>query len=208
MRSGPLRTVPRGCTLNHRIPRICALGDRTGMKRLGGEPPVDPPVGHAGARSRQRCPQRSRRRRSEMSADAPKARHHRGRRIALWIVVGILLLLVVAYLGIGAYAANSVTLVEEDPENPASGPPGIAYQDVSFTARGEELGLAGWYLPRDGASKAVVLVHGRDANRRTAMRRHLRRAGRSASTRLGTPYCCSTSEVTVRAKGRSATPLG
>lgn len=105
-----------------------------------------------------------------MSADAPKARHHRGGRIALWIVVGILLLLVVAYLGIGAYAANSVTLVEEDPENPASGPPGIAYRDVSFTARGQELGLAGWYLPRDGASKAVVLVHGRDANRRTAMR--------------------------------------
>jgi len=94
---------------------------------------------------------------------------HMGRRIALWIVVGILMLLAAAYLGIGAYAANSVTLVEEDPEIPASAPPGIAYEEVSFPARGEDLELAGWYLPKEGSSKAVVLVHGRDANRRTAM---------------------------------------
>ena len=104
-----------------------------------------------------------------MNTDAPKARPHRIRRIALWILLGIVVLLVVAYLGIGAYAADSVTRVEQDPELPASGPPTIAYQDVEFPARGEALNLVGWYLPRDGASKAVVLVHGRDANRRTAM---------------------------------------
>jgi len=104
-----------------------------------------------------------------MKTEVPKARSHKGRRIALWIVVGILVLLVAAYLGIGAYAADSVTRVEQDPDNPASGPPTIAYQDVSFPARGEDLKLAGWYLPNEGSSKAVVLVHGRDANRRTAM---------------------------------------
>ena len=104
-----------------------------------------------------------------MSADVPHSRPHRGRRIALWICVGILILLLGAYLGIGAYAADSVTRVEQDPELPASGPPTVAYQDVSFQPRGEDLDLSGWYLPREGASKAVVLVHGRDANRRTAM---------------------------------------
>jgi len=104
-----------------------------------------------------------------MSTGTTQHRRSKGWRIALWIVVGILLLLAVAYLGIGAYAANSVTLVEEDPENPASGPPGIAYEEVGFPARAEDLDLVGWYLPKEGSSKAVVLVHGRDANRRTAM---------------------------------------
>jgi len=40
---------------------------------------------------------------------------------------------------------------------------------VSFAARGEDLELVGRYLTREGASKVVARVHGREAIRRTAM---------------------------------------
>jgi hypothetical protein len=53
-------------------------------------------------------------------------------------------LLILACPGIGAYAADSVTRVEQGPELPASGPPTIADQDGNFPAWGGELDLVGW----------------------------------------------------------------
>lgn len=41
----------------------------------------------------------------------------------------------------------------------------IAYQDVRFPARGGDVRIAGWYLPRAGSQRAVVLVHGKSVNR-------------------------------------------
>jgi dipeptidyl aminopeptidase/acylaminoacyl peptidase len=41
----------------------------------------------------------------------------------------------------------------------------IAYQDVRFPARGGDVRLAGWYLPRADSRRAVVLVHGKSVNR-------------------------------------------
>jgi dipeptidyl aminopeptidase/acylaminoacyl peptidase len=41
----------------------------------------------------------------------------------------------------------------------------IAFQDVRFPARGGDLRIAGWYMPRDGSRRAVVLVHGKSVNR-------------------------------------------
>ncbi len=104
-----------------------------------------------------------------MGKDSSRTSSQRVRRIVLWSLLGLGLLLALAYLGIGGYAASSVAKVEQDPENPASGPPDVPYEVVRFPARDEDLQLAGWYLPSEGSSRAMVLVHGRDANRHTAI---------------------------------------
>ena len=41
----------------------------------------------------------------------------------------------------------------------------VAYQDVRFPARGGDVRIAGWYMPRAGSQRAVVLVHGKSVNR-------------------------------------------
>jgi fermentation-respiration switch protein FrsA (DUF1100 family) len=42
---------------------------------------------------------------------------------------------------------------------------GVIYQDVRLPARGGDVQLAGWYMPRAQARRAVVLVHGASVNR-------------------------------------------
>ena len=67
-----------------------------------------------------------------------------------WIVVGLLVLLVVAYFGIGAVAANILTQPKRvfDPAlNP--GIYGLEYEEVRFPARGDGLEIAAWYIPSE-----------------------------------------------------------
>ena len=42
---------------------------------------------------------------------------------------------------------------------------GVSFEEVRFPARGDGVGIAGWYLPSGEPRKAIVLVHGKDANR-------------------------------------------
>lgn len=76
------------------------------------------------------------------------------------------MLLAVAYFGVGALAAYQLTVLERkwDPAN-NPGRVGLVYQDVRFPARGDNLSIAGWYIPREGSRKAVVLVHGKGGSR-------------------------------------------
>ncbi len=41
----------------------------------------------------------------------------------------------------------------------------LAYQDVNFSARGDDATIAAWYIPVADATRAVVLVHGKDSSR-------------------------------------------
>jgi uncharacterized protein len=75
-------------------------------------------------------------------------------------------------LGLGQYLLASYRVADGltrphhgfDPaETPATYD--VAYEDVRFPARGGDLRLAGWYLPRAGSRRAVVLVHGKSVNR-------------------------------------------
>lgn len=105
------------------------------------------------------------------SRDQP---HRRRRRRALWWGLGILLLLLIAgYLAIGAIAANLLTSPQRffDPANNPS-VYGGTYEDIRFPARGDGVEIAGWYLPADGAQRAIILVHGRDASRSAAITGH------------------------------------
>lgn len=92
-----------------------------------------------------------------------------GRRI-ITVVVIVLIVLVVLYLAIGAYAAGDVTKIEEQDQysdTPATF--GLAYEDVHFSARGEDLQIAAWYVPNAESSRAAILVHGRDASKQNAI---------------------------------------
>ena len=87
-------------------------------------------------------------------------------RVVRWIVAGLLILLVIAYFGIGAVAANILTQPKRvfDPElNP--GVYGLEYEQVRFPARGDGLEIAAWYIPSAQNERAIILVHGRDNSR-------------------------------------------
>lgn len=90
----------------------------------------------------------------------------RKRKAILWIGLSIIILLVVAYLGIGAVAASQLTLPKRvfDPAlNP--GIYNLTYEDLRFPARNDGLQIAAWYIPSDQNQKVIILAHGRDNSR-------------------------------------------
>ena len=46
---------------------------------------------------------------------------------------------------------------------------GLSYEDTNFTTK-DGFQIPGWYMPAENSSKAVILVHGRGANRTEGMR--------------------------------------
>jgi dipeptidyl aminopeptidase/acylaminoacyl peptidase len=96
---------------------------------------------------------------------SPRARR-RARRLVARLALGLLALLLTAYLGISAYAANTLTTPRRNfAEARAPDAYGLAYRDVSFPARGGDVQIAGWYIPHAGSDRAVILVHGKDSSR-------------------------------------------
>lgn len=79
----------------------------------------------------------------------------------------LVLVLVVVYLGISWKYADGVTRVTRDPLKRTPAYVQATYEDVSFKSR-DGLTLKGWWFPAPGivaATKAAVLVHGKDQNR-------------------------------------------
>jgi alpha/beta superfamily hydrolase len=90
----------------------------------------------------------------------------RNRKLIIWIGLGIIILLAIAYLGIGAVAASQLSLPKRvfDPAlNP--GVYDLKYEDFHFPARNDGLEIAAWYIPSDQNQKVIILVHGRDNSR-------------------------------------------
>lgn len=88
------------------------------------------------------------------------------RRMIARIGLGAAGLMAIVFLGVGAVAANLLTLpqrVFDSSLNP--GRYGLEYEDIRFPARGDELRIAAWYVPSEEKQRAVILVHGRDNSR-------------------------------------------
>ena len=85
-------------------------------------------------------------------------------RRALRVPVGLLIVVVLAYLGVSWKYADGVTRVTREPLKKTPAYVQSTYEDVSFMSR-DGLRLAGWWFPAAGATKAAVLVHGKDQNR-------------------------------------------
>lgn len=93
---------------------------------------------------------------------AARSRAHRPWRWALWLTA----VAAVVYLGIGVVAATVLTT----PQRHFSGDISpdtyhASYQAVRFLARGGDVEISAWYIPRAQSHQAVVLVHGKDASR-------------------------------------------
>lgn len=92
------------------------------------------------------------------------------RRWWLWVILILLLLCIIAYFGIGGYAISELTTIGEHPRfenSPASC--GTDFENIAFKARGDDTRISAWYLPMPGSDRVMILVHGRDANKRDAV---------------------------------------
>lgn len=89
------------------------------------------------------------------------------RRFALSSAVTLIVLVLALYLGISTYAASVVTLPQRDAVVNTPATFGARFEEVRFPARGGDVEIAGWYVPQAGATRAIVLVHGKDSSRST-----------------------------------------
>jgi dipeptidyl aminopeptidase/acylaminoacyl peptidase len=72
-----------------------------------------------------------------------------------------------AFVVISALAAHWLSLPQRHPlaAGKTPGDLGVNFEDVRFPAHGDGLEIAGWFIPSEGSCRALVLVHGKDANR-------------------------------------------
>ena len=83
--------------------------------------------------------------------------------LVILILLGLAALL--AMLAYGAWVAHKLTMQER---MPVSGHPfqlGLHWEDVAFHSRGDEVPLAGWYLPTPGDGRCIILIQGTDHHR-------------------------------------------
>lgn len=87
----------------------------------------------------------------------------------MWAVI-VILVAAVAYFVVGAVAALTFTKVDDHPQFADDpGTFGLAFEAVSFRSRVDHLQIAGWYIPNPGATRAMIMVHGRDASKQNAI---------------------------------------
>ena len=74
-------------------------------------------------------------------------------------------------LGLGAYAivsffiADGLTHAERKAQEASPSDYGVAFQEASFSARGGEVNLSGWYLAGEQNRPALIFVHGINSTR-------------------------------------------
>ncbi|MEP6693936.1 MAG: alpha/beta hydrolase [Chloroflexota bacterium] len=85
----------------------------------------------------------------------------------IWAVRGAAALFVLgllAYAGVSYRVADGLTKPTRQPLDPPAASVAATYEDVSFKST-DGLLLKGWWFPVTSADRAVVIVHGRGANR-------------------------------------------
>ncbi len=82
------------------------------------------------------------------------------------IIAIVVVAILVVYVGLSIYGAREAMEIPRLPldENISPASVGIAYEEVSFTSRDDNVVLRGWYLPADG-DYAIIIVHGGFQNR-------------------------------------------
>ena len=102
------------------------------------------------------------------------------------ILAVIVLVAIAIYIVIGVRAANGWAHSRRDTyllATPASF--NLQYQDVRFPSRDKEVKISGWWIPRAGSTKAIVMVHGRGENRTTEFYSHFLDLGAALNTFQG-----------------------
>lgn len=87
--------------------------------------------------------------------------------------IGLVVLAAVIYIGVGVYGAAHSMRPRRQTElvaTPAAFK--LAYKDVQIASRDMDIQLSGWWIPRTGSSKAILMVPGRGENRTTEFYSH------------------------------------
>jgi pimeloyl-ACP methyl ester carboxylesterase len=103
-----------------------------------------------------------------------------------FIWAGVLVLALVIYLGVGVRAANTWAHPRRNTylsATPASF--NLPYRDVRLSSRDAGIEISGWWIPRAGSGKAIVMVHGRGENRTTEFYDHFLDLGAALNTFQG-----------------------
>ncbi len=91
-------------------------------------------------------------------------------RTILWVAAGLVIFVLIAYLGVSAYAASVLSkparIIDTETYNP--GVYGLDYEDVALQSRGDATNIAGWYIPSTENQRAIILVHGYNDSRTRA----------------------------------------
>ena len=114
-----------------------------------------------------------------MNASSDQSKRHR-KRIIWWSVAIVLVLLLAAYLAIGAIAANKLTVAQRLFTDKSPDTYQMAYEEVQFPAQIDGLEIAAWYIPAEAVDPPVqlqnqpviVMVHGWNASRTQAFDQH------------------------------------
>jgi len=91
-------------------------------------------------------------------------------KVALWLIVGVVILALAGYFAVGGLAAHLLTMPQRNfsaSVTPAQ--EGLVYDDVRFPARDGGAEIAGWFIPAADGAPVIMMVHGRDASRTAAV---------------------------------------
>ena len=80
--------------------------------------------------------------------------------LLLLIVGGLVGLVLLAIVGIAAWIAHQMTLVERVPVHDHPTQHGLEYEDVEFPSRYDHIPLRGWYLPATPDTRCIILLQG------------------------------------------------
>jgi fermentation-respiration switch protein FrsA (DUF1100 family) len=80
--------------------------------------------------------------------------------MALLVIGGLLTLALAVIIGIAAWVAHQMTLVERVPVYDHPTQHGLAYEDVEFLSRYDHIPLRGWYLPATPDSRCIIMLQG------------------------------------------------
>ena len=75
-----------------------------------------------------------------------------------------LAILTLGYLGVGLFVSTRLTAPVRQPTEQTPADESLDFREVGFESS-DGLDLKGWWIPQEGSSRAVVLVHGLDASK-------------------------------------------
>jgi fermentation-respiration switch protein FrsA (DUF1100 family) len=116
-----------------------------------------------------------------------------GVKLVLWVILA-LAALALGYLGVGLFVADRLSAPSHHPQELTPTDVGLNYRQVSIHST-DGLALAGWWVPRNDPSRAVVLVSGIEGDKSD------KHVVKTASVYAGAGY--GVLMIDLRAQGRS-----